>query len=56
MTNGPRINLLTRAGNRDPIAGTPYHKHVRVRLEPAALEEAARAEAASKRMHAGAVT
>ena len=32
--DGPRINLLTDAAYRDPIAGTPYHKHVRVRLRP----------------------
>jgi hypothetical protein len=36
---GPRINLLTDAADRDPIAGTPHHKDVRVRLEPATHEE-----------------
>ena len=29
LSNGPRVNVLTESGNRDPIAGTPYHKHVR---------------------------
>jgi anaerobic selenocysteine-containing dehydrogenase len=33
---GPALNLLTDAGHRDPIAATPYHKHVRVRLRPVA--------------------
>jgi len=28
LINGPRINLLTESGNRDPIAGTPYHENV----------------------------
>ncbi len=31
--NGPRVNWLTDSGNRDPIADTPHHKHVPVRLE-----------------------
>jgi anaerobic selenocysteine-containing dehydrogenase len=52
LTNGPRVNLLTSGSNRDPIAGTPYHKHVPVRLERACAEEAAAAEAASRRIHA----
>ncbi len=30
---GPSINWLTDAADRDPIAGTPYHKYVPVRLE-----------------------
>jgi hypothetical protein len=30
LISGPRINLLTESGNRDPIA--PYHKNVAVRL------------------------
>ncbi len=29
---GPAINRLTGASHRDPIAGTPFHKHVPVRL------------------------
>jgi anaerobic selenocysteine-containing dehydrogenase len=36
---GPRINLLTDAADRDPIAGTPHHKDIPVRLEPATAEE-----------------
>ncbi|HVP66056.1 MAG TPA: molybdopterin-dependent oxidoreductase [Anaeromyxobacteraceae bacterium] len=31
---GPAVNELTSAAHRDPLAGTPYHKHVRVRLRP----------------------
>ncbi|HZA86952.1 MAG TPA: molybdopterin dinucleotide binding domain-containing protein, partial [Acidimicrobiales bacterium] len=27
-------NELTSSDHRDPIAGTPYHKHVPARLEP----------------------
>jgi anaerobic selenocysteine-containing dehydrogenase len=34
-TCGPALNELTAAEHRDPIAGTPLHKHVRVRLRPA---------------------
>ncbi|MBX7218510.1 MAG: molybdopterin-dependent oxidoreductase [Blastocatellia bacterium] len=33
LRNGPRINELTSTAEMDPIAGTPYHKHVPVRLE-----------------------
>ncbi|MGE0575712.1 MAG: molybdopterin-dependent oxidoreductase [Reyranella sp.] len=51
LTNGPRINLLTTADNCDPIAGTPYHKNVWVRLERARPEEAALAEQTSRRIH-----
>jgi anaerobic selenocysteine-containing dehydrogenase len=36
--NGPRVNLLTSAGHCDPLAKTPYHKYVPVRLR--SLEEA----------------
>jgi anaerobic selenocysteine-containing dehydrogenase len=32
---GPAINLLTDSAWRDATAGTPFHKHVRVRLRPA---------------------
>ena len=38
-TDGPRINELTDSAYRDPLAGTPYHKHVRVRLRPLAENE-----------------
>jgi len=51
LNNGPRVNVLTESGNRDPIAGTPYHKHVPVRLERLAAAEAAAYEAASRRIH-----
>jgi anaerobic selenocysteine-containing dehydrogenase len=52
LNNGPRVNILTDRDSRDPVAGTPYHKHVRVRLERLPTEEAAAYEAASKRIHA----
>ncbi len=54
LVNGPRVNLLTSGDHRDPIAGTPYHKNVPVRLARATAQEAAAAEAASRRIHAGA--
>jgi len=41
---GPRVNQLTDARWRDPIAGTPYHKHVPVRLRPADATESDTAE------------
>jgi hypothetical protein len=31
---GVAPNELTSGDHRDPIAGTPYHKHVPARLEP----------------------
>jgi anaerobic selenocysteine-containing dehydrogenase len=51
VVNGPRINQITASGDRDPIAGTPHHKDVRVRLEAAHPDEAATAEDASARIH-----
>ncbi|HEU0146040.1 MAG TPA: molybdopterin-dependent oxidoreductase [Bradyrhizobium sp.] len=51
LVNGPRINTLTDSLNRDPIAGTPYHKHVAVRLERLSPAEAAASEAQSQRIH-----
>jgi anaerobic selenocysteine-containing dehydrogenase len=54
LTNGPRINLLTSGGNRDPIAGTPYHKHVAVRLSLLPDHEAAVHQTRSERIHASA--
>lgn len=45
VTHGPRINLITDVTDRDPIAGTPHHKDVAVRLErvtPAESEDAER--------------
>ena len=35
-TSGPAVNHLTDAAWRDAIAGTPFHKHVRVRVRPVA--------------------
>ena len=51
LVNGPRINALTDSLNRDPIAGTPYHKHVAVRLERLSPAETAASEAQSRRIH-----
>jgi anaerobic selenocysteine-containing dehydrogenase len=51
LTNGPRINLLTSSGNRDPIAGTPYHKHVAVRLSRVPAPESAAYQMKSERIH-----
>jgi len=53
LSNGPRVNALTDSGNCDPIAATPYHKHVAVRLERPAASEAAAFEERSRRIHAG---
>jgi anaerobic selenocysteine-containing dehydrogenase len=53
LSNGPRINALTDSGHCDPIAATPYHKHVAVRLERLAANEAAVFEERSRRIHAG---
>jgi anaerobic selenocysteine-containing dehydrogenase len=50
VTNGPRLNQITATADRDPIAGTPHHKDVPVRLEPATPDEAAAAEEASGRV------
>jgi len=33
--HGPALNVLTSGGHRDKIAGTPFHKYVRVAIEPA---------------------
>jgi len=52
LNNGPRVNALTDSGNCDPIAATPYHKHVAVRLEKLAASEAAACEERSRRIHA----
>ena len=47
LTKRPQINVLTDCAWRDPIAGTPYHKHVAVRLARVSAQEAAQAEAQS---------
>ncbi len=36
VPNGPALNRLTDAAHRDPLTATPFHKHVRVRVGPAA--------------------
>jgi anaerobic selenocysteine-containing dehydrogenase len=51
LSNGPRVNVLTNSGNRDPIAATPYHKHVAVRLERLPASEVAAFEERSRRIH-----
>jgi hypothetical protein len=51
LSCGPRVNVLTDSENCDPIAGTPYHKHVAVRLEKLPAAEAAELEAMSARIH-----
>ena len=40
-TTGPAVNHLTDAAWRDEIAGTPFHKYVRVRVRAAPLRQAA---------------
>ncbi len=49
---GPAINWLTDSAWRDPIAGTPYHKHVPVRLRVADSALAAQAEANARAVRA----
>ena len=51
LSNGPRVNVLTNSSHRDPIAATPYHKHVAVRLERLPASEAAAFEERSRRIH-----
>ena len=36
---GVSLNELTDTTSRDPIAGTPWHKHVPVRIERAAVQQ-----------------
>jgi len=48
--NGPPINVITAHDDCDPIAGTPHHKNVAVRLVPARGVEAEEAEAMSQRV------
>ncbi len=52
VVDGPRLNLITAHDDCDPIAATPYHKNVAVRLAPVAGAEAELAEAASARVRA----
>ena len=35
VQNGPLVNRLTHSGHCDPIAKTPYHKHLRVKIRAA---------------------
>ena len=49
---GPRLNFLTASDDCDPIAATPHHKNVRVRLTPPDPERTAEAEANSARVRA----
>jgi anaerobic selenocysteine-containing dehydrogenase len=51
LSNGPRVNVLTDGQNCDPIAATPYHKHVAVQLERLSASEAAACEERSRRIH-----
>jgi anaerobic selenocysteine-containing dehydrogenase len=51
LTNGPRVNALTDSGHCDPVAKTPYHKHVAVRLEKLTAAEAQASEERSRRIH-----
>ncbi|MBI2395364.1 MAG: hypothetical protein HYV09_37690 [Deltaproteobacteria bacterium] len=36
---GPQVNRLTASEHCDPLARTPYHKHVPVRVRPAPARE-----------------
>jgi anaerobic selenocysteine-containing dehydrogenase len=47
---GPRLNLITASEDCDPIAETPYHKNVAVRLAAADSASSAAAEATSARI------
>ena len=47
---GPRLNLITASEDCDPIAATPYHKNVAVRLAAADSASSAAAEATSARI------
>ncbi|MEW6300269.1 MAG: molybdopterin-dependent oxidoreductase [Thermodesulfobacteriota bacterium] len=49
---GPRLNLITASDDCDPIAATPHHKNVRVRLVPPDPASVAAAEAAAARVRA----
>jgi anaerobic selenocysteine-containing dehydrogenase len=50
VTDGPRINRISVAADRDPIAGTPHHKDLPVRLEAATAQESAAADEARARV------
>ncbi len=52
IVDGPRLNLITAHDDCDPIAATPYHKNVAVRLTPVVGAEADDAETRSRRVRA----
>ena len=52
IIDGPRLKQITAHDDCDPIAATPYHKNVAVRLTPVVGAEAEAAEAASARVRA----
>ncbi len=52
VVDGPRLNLITAHDDCDPIAATPYHKNVAVRLTPVVGAEADAAEASAARVRA----
>jgi anaerobic selenocysteine-containing dehydrogenase len=52
VVNGPRINLITAVDDCDPIAATPHHRNVAVRLVPVRGAEAAAADRDSGRVRA----
>lgn len=56
VVDGPRINMITIAADRDPTAGTPHHRDVRVRLEPATADERAEAERNAARVRQAVAT
>jgi anaerobic selenocysteine-containing dehydrogenase len=49
VTVGPRLNLITDCDDCDPIAKTPYHKNVAIRVSrPSAAEIAAMDDQAAR--------
>jgi len=49
---GPAVNALTSSAWCDPVAGTPFHKHVPVRLEQPSADEAAAAQQRAQQLRA----
>lgn len=52
LVDGPRLNVITAHDDCDPIAATPHHKNVAVRLAPVLGVEAEEAEAMAQRVRA----
>lgn len=52
LTDGPRVNLITSADDCGPIAATPHHRNVAVRLVAVTGPEADAAEERSRRVAA----